>query len=61
MDPYFTDEKIAELVTRHNWELVPADGHGKYKLRQKDRYYMTTADFDAADEVVRKFCVAYNE
>lgn len=24
MDAYFTDKKIEDLVTDHNWELVPA-------------------------------------
>lgn len=55
MDPYFTEEKIEELVTRYNWEMVPAR-NGKYKLRQKDAHYMTTVDFSAALSVVRKFC-----
>lgn len=57
MDGYFTDEKIEQLVTRHNWELVPSVGD-MYKLRQKDKHYMTSFDFHATDETVRKFCVA---
>ncbi len=57
MDDYFTDDKIFELVTRHGWEMVPAGDSSKYKLRQRDRHYMTTADFEAPPGAVRKFCV----
>jgi hypothetical protein len=56
MDEYFTDEKIAELVTKHNWEMVPAGG-GRHKLRQKDMNYMETVEFMATEEAVSKFCV----
>ena len=55
MDDYFTDDKIFELVTRHGWEMVPAGDSGKYKLRQKDKHYMTTADFEATPEAVHKW------
>ena len=56
MDNYFTDEKIQELTTKHNWEMVPAGtGNGRYKLRQKDRHYMTTIDFEATEEIVKKY------
>ena len=58
-DAYFTDEKIEQSVTNNNWEMVPA-GNGKYKLRQRDKHYMTTVDFDATDETIRKFCVTPN-
>jgi len=54
MDSYFTDEKIEQLVTCHNWEMVRADD-GKYKLRQIDRHYMTTVDFVASDETAEKY------
>lgn len=60
MDTYFTSEKIAELVTRHNWEMVRSGGDGKYKLRQRDQHHIATADFDAAEEVASKFCVTPN-
>ena len=59
MDGYFTDEKIDELVTIHNWEMVPASG-GRYKLRQKDKHYMETVEFIATENSVNKFCVTPN-
>ena len=59
MDAHFTDEKIEELVTKYNWEMVPT-GDGKFRLRQKDKHYMTTVDFGATTTTERKFCVPYN-
>ena len=59
MDSYFTGEKIEELVTKYNWEMVPISD-GKYRLRQKDKHYMTTVDFAATTTTTRKFCVTYN-
>ena len=59
MDAYFTNEKIEQLVMNHNWEMVPANG-GKYKLRQKNKHYMMTIDFEATEETAHKFCVAHN-
>ena len=56
MDEYFTDEKIFELITKGNWELVTASG-GRHKLRQKDKHYIETVEFMATKEAVSKFCV----
>ena len=50
MDQYFTTEKIRQLVTKHNWELVHSD-NGLYKLRQKDKHYMTTRDFEVSESI----------
>lgn len=55
-DDYFTEEKIEQLVTQHNWEMIEA-GNGKYKLRQKENHYMTTVDFSAPDHMVKKYLV----
>ena len=54
-DPYFTDSKIEELVTKHDWEMVPSE-NGLYKLRQKGRHHITTLDFPASEETVNRHC-----
>jgi len=60
MDKYFTKKKIEELVTKHNWEMVKSKD-GKYKLRQRDKHYMTTVDFDAAVSTAKMLCVDHIE
>ncbi len=59
-DPYFTDDKIEELVTQFNWEMVKS-GSGKYRLRQKDSHHMTTVEFAASGAIARRFCALDNK
>lgn len=58
MESYFSYSKIEQLVTDYNWELVQSGD--KYKLRQKDKHYITTGEFSASEEVVKRFCVTLN-
>lgn len=50
----FTEERIEHLTTQHNWELASTD-NGQYFLRQKDKHYMKTVDFNLPENVARKF------
>ena len=54
VDEYFTTDKVKDLTTNHNWEMVTA-GDCKFVLRQKDDHAMKTVEFHATDETAR-FC-----
>ena len=58
-DEYFTDARIDGLVNQDKWEMVPSK-NGMYKLRKKDKHYMSTTDFHALDETIKKYCVSSN-
>lgn len=55
--PYFNEERINNLTTNYNWELVRLS-NGGYHLRQKDKHYMKTVDFDLPDKVANKILSA---
>jgi hypothetical protein len=53
MSKYFTEQKINQLITENNWELV-SQQPGLYFLRQKDKHYMKTVFFQLSDEIINR-------
>ncbi|MDH3981308.1 MAG: hypothetical protein OES84_00230 [Kiritimatiellaceae bacterium] len=54
MEEYFTEEKVKDLTSNHNWILVAAED-GLYVLKQKDKRYMKTIPFSLPDNVAEKY------
>jgi len=52
-DIYFSEEKVKELITHENWELVRVTAH--YRLRQKEKIYTMTMCFELGDDFAEKY------
>lgn len=57
-DTYFNWEKVLELTSQRNWELVRLK-EGKFRLEQKDKRYILTVPFNA-DEQTKKYFTELN-
>lgn len=55
----FTEERIADLIKNHGWELLYYPS-GLYFLRQKDKHYLKTVSFELSDDVASRYLSELN-